>query len=81
MTDFIPFPLPADCRQWSYYPIVMPLTKYGHGPAAEGQIHSLTWEVWDWAYLSHSSHDNLPDAINKAMELSIRALIKEQNDE
>lgn len=60
-----------DVRKWSHYPIEMPLTANGQGPAALGVDASvITYEVWDHEFTSHSSHDNLPDAINSAYMLS-----------
>ena len=56
-----------DVRRWDFYPIVMPLTKDGNGPASAGEINRLTWEVWDRCHQSHASYDNLSDAINDCM--------------
>lgn len=56
-----------DVRRWDFYPIVMPLTKDGNGPASVGEIDRLTWEVWDRCHQSHASYDNLSDAINDCM--------------
>lgn len=68
--------VPTDCRKWDCYPIEMPLTKDGHGPAIPGgdEISRITYEVWDRTLESHASFDNLPDAINEAMRLSLAAL-------
>lgn len=60
---------PVDVRTWPYYAIVMPL-KQGQGPASDEECDEITWEVWDHFCNSHSSHDNLPDAINEAMRLT-----------
>lgn len=68
--------VPTDCRKWDCYPIEMPLTKDGHGPAIPGrdEIARITYEVWDRTLETHASFDNLPDAINEAMRLSLAAL-------
>lgn len=60
---------PVDVRTWPYYTIIMPL-KQGQGPASDEECDEITWEVWDHFCNSHSSHDNLPDAINEAMRLT-----------
>lgn len=63
--------LPPDIRQWPFYPIEMPLTAKGDGPAKVGRdAVKITYEVWDRACKSHASCDNLPDAINEAIRLS-----------
>lgn len=60
-----------DVRKWFHYPIIMPITEDGKGPATIGtDAHSVTFEVWDQLYNSHASFDNLPDAINEAMRLN-----------
>lgn len=60
-----------DVRRWPYYPIEMPVTDDGKGPATVGKdAVKITYEVWDRLYNSHGSFDNLPDAINEAMRLS-----------
>lgn len=68
--------LPTNCRKWDFYPIEMPLTKEGQGPAIPGrdEIASITYEVWDRLLNTHASFGNLPDAINEAMRLSRIAL-------
>ena len=67
--------VPTDCRRWPYYPIPMPFTKDGKGPATIGvDAESISYEVWDCVYNSYASFDNLPDAINEAMRLSIASL-------
>lgn len=64
--------LPANCRAWDFYPIEMPLTKDGNGPATVGvDADKVTYEVWDYDYTSHGSFDNLPDAINLAIKLTV----------
>lgn len=57
----------TDCRTWFYYPIEMPITKEGFGPASYDECHSIMYEVWDRELNSVSSHRNLPDAINEAI--------------
>lgn len=68
----------ADCRKWFHYPIEMPVTAEGQGPATVGvDAAKITYEVWDELLRSHASFDNLPDAINEAMRLNAaRALIQ-----
>jgi hypothetical protein len=64
-----------DCRKWWFYPIEMPLTPDGEGPAIPGRdpIGSITYEVWDRQLNSHASFDNLPDAINEALRRNATA--------
>jgi hypothetical protein len=61
-----------DVRQWAYYPIIMPLTSEGNGPASveNGEVRELSWEVWS-RDLSESfgPFDNLCDAINESIRL------------
>jgi len=59
-----------DCRKWWFFPIEMALTPEGKGPACAGrdEIGSITYEVWDRELNTHASFDNLPDAINDAMQ-------------
>lgn len=60
-----------DVRQWYYYPIEMPVTSNGDGPATVGiDAEKITYEVWDVLLNTHASFDNLPDAINEAMRLN-----------
>ena len=62
----------TNVRQWAYYPIEMPVTKEGFGPAILGiDAERMTYEVWDKCYTTHASFDNLPDAINLAMKLTM----------
>lgn len=59
-----------DIRKWWYYPIVMPVTVFGDGPATVGDdAHALTYEVWDQECTSHGSFQFLLDAVNEAMRL------------
>ena len=68
--------VPSDIRRAFYYPIEMPVTADGHGPATVGvDAVKITYEVWDRLLNSHGSHDNLPDAINQAIALNSRAMI------
>ena len=61
-----------DIRNWFYFPIEMPLTAAGKGPAKLGKnAVQMTYEVWDKLLNTHGSHDNLPDAINHAMRLNM----------
>lgn len=61
-------------RRWAAYPIIMPITKDGRGPATIGEdADSVLFEVWDATTLSAiSSHEHLPDAI----EAALRAIAK-----
>ena len=71
--------LPEDVRKWSHYPIVMPLTAEGNGPASEekGEVRKITWEVWSQDLSeSHGPFEFLPDAINEAMRLSHLTMCK-----
>lgn len=59
-----------DIRKWWYYPICMPITCDGDGPATVGEdAESLTYEVWDQECTSHGSFPYLLDAVNEAMRL------------
>lgn len=75
--------LPYDVRQWYYYPIEMPLTKGGQGPAKIGvDADRISYEVWDILLNTYAAFDNLPDAINEAMRLNATlAELKGQKDE
>ena len=68
--------LPLDVRLWPYYPIEMPLTEDNFGPATVGKdADKISYEVWDRdTFQSQAVYDNLPDAINEAMRLSILEL-------
>ena len=65
-------------RRWQYYPIEMPLTKDGQGPATLGDdAVSVSYEVWEAGTLrTVSSHDYLPDAI----EAALRALAQKEGE-
>jgi hypothetical protein len=63
-------------NKWTYYPIEMPLSASGAGPATVGvDATKITYEVWDRLLQSHGSFDNLPDAINEAIRLNIREML------
>jgi hypothetical protein len=65
--------VPSNIRRAFYYPIEMPVTKDGQGPATVGvDAEQITYEVWDQLLASHGSHNNLPDAINQANALNDR---------
>ena len=66
--------LPADSREWFYFPIIMPLDKNGRGPAAIEETAEITWQVWDQYCDCHGSHGALMDAINQAIALSVKHL-------
>lgn len=60
-----------DVRKWFHFPIEMPVTAAGEGPATVGlDAAKITYEVWDVELNTHASFDNLPDAINEAMRLN-----------
>lgn len=64
--------LPTDVRKWPYYPIYFPLNKNGDGPETRPEkVRKETWEVWNQVNKTMGSYDCLPDAINKAMELTL----------
>ena len=70
----------TDVRKWFYFPIEMPLTADGQGPATVGvDAATISYEVWDVLLNTHSSHNNLPDAINEAMRLN--ALLEGESHE
>lgn len=58
-------------RLWQYYPIEMLLNKDGDGPCKVEEAHGLVYEVWDRNSNSHSTHNNLADAINAAIDLNL----------
>lgn len=60
----------TDCREWFYYPIVIPVNVLDQGPCDLKDAEKLTWEVWDQELSSHGSFEFLPDAINRAIELN-----------
>jgi hypothetical protein len=63
--------LSRNCRDWFYFPIEMPVTNAGWGPATVGlDADKITYCVWDKLFNEHGSFDNLYDAINEAMRLN-----------
>jgi hypothetical protein len=63
--------LSRNCRDWFYFPIEMPVTSAGWGPATVGlDADKITYCVWDKLFNEHGSFDNLYDAINGAMRLN-----------
>ncbi len=62
-------------RKWPCYPIEMPLTRDGRGPATLGvDASTMSYEVWDAVSLrALSDHEKLPDAI----ESWLRALAEQ----
>ena len=59
----------ADCREWFYYPIEMPLDADGNGPASHKEAVKIVYEVWDRCCDTFGSYEHLSDAINEAMRL------------
>ena len=67
-----------DVRRWFHYPIEMPVTAEGEGPATVGRDAArVTYEVWDVLLNTHAAFNNLPDAINEAMRLNAKRQRKE----
>jgi ADP-ribose pyrophosphatase YjhB (NUDIX family) len=63
-------------RGWQYFPIMMPLTAKGDGPATIGHdATQIKFEVWDQALETYGSFEFLPDAINEAMRLNRKAML------
>ena len=59
-------------RLWMYYPIMMPVTADGDGPATVGDDAArITFEVWDRSCTSYSSHEFLADALNEAIRRNV----------
>lgn len=52
-------------REWTHYPIEMPLNANMKGPAKVGKdAHCMTYEVWEAdTFRSISDHNKLPDAV------------------
>lgn len=64
---------PPSVRTWPHYPVPMPVTADGKGPATIGvDAVAIEYEVWEAEPPHHAvaSFDNLPDAINEAMRIS-----------
>jgi hypothetical protein len=61
----------ARLREWRHYPIDMPLTAEGMGPATIGvDAASVVYEVWDENCTSHGAFPNLRAALDLAMRLN-----------
>ncbi len=70
--------VPKSMRDWYFFPIEMPVTALGHGPATVGDdAVKVTYEVWDRVLNTHGSHDFLVDAIDQALAL----IVKHRNEE
>lgn len=69
--------LDYDCRNWFYFPTLMPIDIDGAGPANIQDAAKITFEVWDQELTQHSSHDFLCDAINEAMRLERKRLLSQ----
>lgn len=54
----------ASNRGRFFYPITMPLTKDGNGPAQLHEAEKITYEVWDQFCTSHGSFEHLSSAID-----------------
>ena len=63
----------ADCREWFYYPIEMPLDADGNGPASHKEAVKIVYEVWDRCCDTFGSYEHLSDAINEAMRLNAQS--------
>lgn len=60
-----------DCHTWYYYPMMIPVTEDGQGPATIGEdAVGVVYEVWDADLNTHATYTNLPDAINEAIRLN-----------
>jgi hypothetical protein len=58
-------------KQWRHYPIDMPLTAEGMGPATIGfDAASVIYEVWDENCTSYGAFPQLRQAIELAMRLN-----------
>lgn len=65
----------GNTRTWWFFPLEMPVTKEGKGPATVGEdATSILYEVWDQNLNTYDTFQYLPDAINKAMELNKKLL-------
>lgn len=63
--------LPSDPRKWWYYPIEMPVNEQGHGPINIKSATQLRFEVWDRVFITQTTHEFLPDAIQEAIQRNI----------
>lgn len=69
--------LDPDIRNWYYFPIEMPIDKFGVGPATvgpNGNAVEIKYEVWDQTATTYGQFNSLPDAINHAMKLELEHL-------
>jgi hypothetical protein len=58
-------------KDWRHYPIDLPVTADGKGPAIIGEDAAyMTYEVWDDACISHGLFTTMRAAINLAMRLN-----------
>lgn len=64
--------LPNNPVFWFFFPIGMPLTKEGYGPAESDDFYEMTYEVWDRELSVYGSHKYLPNAIEEAIELNLK---------
>lgn len=70
----VPMGLSTNVGDWPYFPIPMPLTADGQGPATLGEdAATMSYQVWDWTNTSHGEFEHLSDAIELAMKLSLGA--------
>ena len=58
-------------RLWQYYPVEMPVNKDGDGPIEVREADEIHYEVWDRSENVYSSHKQLSDAINSAIDLNL----------
>ena len=70
MSDINKITLRRGVRNRYYYPIPMPLDRYGRGPCTNKQCAKMTYEVWDQELVSHASFEFLPDAMDEAERLN-----------
>lgn len=59
-----------DPTTWPFYPIVMPMTKDGQGPATGADIHTIYFEVWDKFCNAYVVGASQPAAIKAAMMMN-----------
>lgn len=66
--------VPSNSRLWAYYPIMIPYTRNGHGPATIGvDAATVQWEVWEAdTHRCVGVHDYLSSALNQAIALTQR---------
>ena len=69
--------LPTNMREWSHFPIEMPLDKHNKGPATIGEDAVIVkYAVWDQLCTGYSLFNNLGEAVNHAMKLTLEELAK-----